>query len=57
MSQRTKVDYEHFSINRRQAQALAFMVLNYDIEAYIRDHQAEFQEFLKSDSKKEDETK
>jgi hypothetical protein len=51
MLQRAELDYEHFSINRRQAQAIAFMVLN-DIEEYIRVHQTEYQEFLSAEAKK-----
>jgi len=46
--------YSNFSINRRQAQTLAFLILN-EVEDYARTHQAEFEEYLKAEELKESE--
>ena len=40
--------YSDFFINRRQAQTLAFAIIN-DVENYIAEHQTEFEKFLESE--------
>ena len=44
--------YSNFSINRRQAQVLAFMVLSYDVENFIDEHHEEYERFLQDEKSK-----
>ena len=49
MSETAENIYSSFSINRKQAQTLAFMALSYDIEKYIEDHREEYEQFLQEE--------
>jgi len=46
------MDYSNFYINRRQTQQLAFAIIA-DIEAYVAEHCAEYEAFLKAEEQKE----
>lgn len=45
--------YSNFTINRRQAQTLAFLVLSYDVEQYISEHKTEYEQFLLDEENKQ----
>jgi hypothetical protein len=44
--------YKNFSISRNQTQTLAFAIIE-SVEAYVLAHQAEFDEYLKNEERKE----
>ena len=44
--------YSNFSIDRKQAQALAYMVLNCDIEQFISENREEYELFLQNEKPK-----
>ena len=52
MSEDINKIYSNFTIDRKQAQTLAYSILDF-IEEYCETHLEEFQEFLKAEETKE----
>jgi len=53
MSDNVDKIYSNFAIDRKQALTLAFLVLQYDVDAYIAEHPDEYQKFLLDEETKQ----